>query len=214
MKVLNFSETKRLLLEYKIPFCQTELAESKREAGLFAKEIGYPVVLKIFSSHILHKTEIGGIKMNIKNKKELEKGWDEILFEVRKKRPKAKIEGVLVQEQVRGIEVVVGMKRDKQFGPVLMFGLGGILTEVLKDISLRITPVSESEAKKMIREIKGYSLLKGFRGRKPVNIKAIVNIITGLSMLSLEREEITEVDLNPIIVNEKRALVVDSSFLL
>ncbi len=214
MKALTFSETKKILSEYDIPFGQMILAKSKKEAIVFAEKIGYPVVLKVSSPEILHKTEIEGIKTNIFNKKNLEKTWDKILSEVKKKKPLAKIEGILVQKQLKGREVVIGMKRDRQFGPVLMFGLGGIFTEVLEDVAFKIAPVSESDAMKMIKEIKGYKVLTAFRGQKPVNLKAIVKIIVSLSRLSLEKEEIKEIDLNPIIVNEKRALIVDTSFLL
>ena len=214
MKALNFSETKKILSEYDVPFCQMILTKSKNEAIVFAEKVGYPVVLKVSSPEILHKTEIGGIKTNILDKKTLEKTWNKILAEVKKKKPLAEIEGILVQKQIKGREIVIGMKRDHQFGPVLMFGLGGIFTEVLEDVAFKIAPVSESDAIKMIKEIKGYKVLTNFRGQKPVNLKAIVKIIISLSNLSLEREEIKEIDLNPIIANENKALVVDTSFLL
>ena len=211
MKTLSFSKTKKLLLKYKIPFCRTKLAKSKKEAEDFAKNIGYPVVLKISSPDIFHRTEIRGVKTNIRNKKELREAWDEILIQVKKRKPEAEIEGILVQEELKGIEVILGMKRDKQFGPVLMFGLGGIFSEVLKDTSLRIAPVSKSEAKEMIKEIRGYEVLKGFRGRGSANIKKIIETIVNLSNLSF-KEEIAEIDLNPIIISKKRALAVDACF--
>jgi len=225
MKVLGFRETKKLCLKYKIPLCQTAIVETKKEAADFARKIGYPVVLKISSPDILHKTDVGGIKIGIKSEKELRKAFSEILNNVKKGKPEApkesklptgqaRIEGILVQEQVLGKEAVVGMKRDLTFGPVLMFGLGGIFVEVLKDVAFRVVPINKREALKMIKEIKGYEILKGFRGEKPVNIKKIAEIITFLSKLSLAEKNIKEIDLNPIIVNEKRALVVDARFLL
>lgn len=214
MKALNFSETKKILSEYDIPFCRMALVKSKKQAVIFAEKIGYPVVLKICSPEILHKTEIEGIKINIFDKKCLEEAWDRILSEVKKKKPLAEIEGIIVQKQLKGREVVIGMKRDHQFGPVLMFGLGGIFTEVLEDVAFKIAPVSESDAMKMIKEIKGYKVLTAFRGQKPVNLKAIVKIIVSISKLALKRGEIKEIDLNPIIVNDKKALVVDTCFLL
>ncbi len=214
MKALTFSETKKILSEYDIPLCQMVLAKTKKEAIVFAEKIGYPVVLKISSPEILHKTEIKGIKINIFDKKTLEKTWDKILLEVKKKKPSAGIEGILIQKQLKGREIVIGMKRNQKFGPVLMFGLGGIFTEVLEDVAFKIAPVSESDAIKMIKEIKGYKVLTAFRGQKQVNLKAIVKIIVSLSKLSLEKEEIKEIDLNPIIVDEKKALIVDTCFLL
>ena len=214
MNLLNFNKTKKLLLKYKIPFCESYLAASKKEALKFAKKIGYPVVLKISSPDILHKTDVGGIKIGIKSENELKRAFSEILTNVKKKKPQAKIEGILVQEQVSGKEVVVGMKRDLTFGPVLMFGLGGIFVEVLKDVVFRVIPVGKGEGLKMIKEIKGFEVLRGFRGEKPVNIGEITEIIIKLSKLSLEEGSIKEIDLNPIIVDEKRALVVDARFLI
>lgn len=214
MKVLTFGQIKKLLFKYKIPFCETYLAASKKEALNFAKKIGYPVVLKVYSPEILHKTDIGGIKLDIRNENELKKAFSEILTNVKKKKPKKKIEGILVQEQISGKEVAVGMKRDLTFGPVLMFGLGGIFVEVFKDVTLRIAPIERKEVFEMIKGIKGFEILKGFRGEKPVNIEKIAQIIVKVSRLSLEKENIKEIDLNPIIVNEKQAWVVDVSFLI
>ena len=214
MKVLDFLETKKLLYKYNIPFCKTEFAVSKKEAESFAEKIGYPVILKVFIPNLLHSTEIGGVKVGIENKRELNNGWDEILSSVKRKKPKADIKGILVQKELKGVELVVGMKRDKQFGTVLMFGMGGILTEILKDTVLRIAPVSKSDVKKMIGEIKGYEILKGFRGQPPINIDRVAKIIFNLSKLSLKEKQIKEIDLNPIIADEKKALVVDPCFLL
>jgi len=214
MTLLSFEETENLLLKYKIPFSKTKLLYLKSRAISFAKEIGYPVVLKISSPDILHKSEIKGVRVGIKNENELKKAWDEILISVKKSKPKLKIEGILVQKMVSGIEVAVGMKRDSQFGPVLMFGLGGIFIEVLKDVIFRIAPINQKEALKMIKEIKAHKIFKGFRGQKPINIKAIVKIITNLSKLSLTEKKIKEIDLNPIIINEKRAQVVDAKIII
>lgn len=213
MALLNFQQTKKLLLEFKIPICQTWLAESKKEALNLAKKIGYPVVLKISSPDIFHKSDIGGVKVGIKNEKELKKAWDEILVQIKKKKPQARVEGILVQKKEEDIEVAAGMKKDLQFGPVLMFGLGGVFIEVLKDVVFRIAPVREKEALRMIKEIKGYKILEGFRGQKPVNIKKLAEIISNLSKLSLKEKKLNEIDLNPIFVNEKEALVADAKFI-
>lgn len=213
MNILGFKETKNLLSKHKIPFCESYLAASQKEALSFAEKIGLPVVVKVVSPDILHKTDVGGIKTDIKNQKELADSFSEILQNTKKKKPKAAIEGVLVQEQVQGKEVAIGMKRDPAFGPILMFGLGGIFVEVLEDVVFRVMPVDEKEALKMVKEIKGYKILKGFRGEKPVNIKAIAEIIVNVSNLASKEDKIQEIDLNPVIVNEKKALVVDPRFL-
>jgi len=212
MRILDFPETERLLKKYKFPFVNTKLCQSKKEGFLFARKIGYPVVLKISSPDIVHKTELGLVKLNIKDKKELEKNWDDILKVLKVK--KIKFRGILVQKQKKGIEIAIGMKRDAQFGPVLMFGLGGIFIELLKDISLRISPITKKEAKKMIREIKAFPILEGFRGQKPVRLKNIIDIIMKVSDLSLREDKIKEIDLNPIIINEKETKVVDARIII
>jgi len=210
---LDFIKSKEILSKYDVLSCKEKLVGSKKEAFLFTEKIGFPVVLKIFSPDVPHITDVGGLKLGIKNKKELEKAWDDILFSLKKNKPKALIEGFLVQEEVEGVEIMVGMKRSREFGPVLMFGLGGILVEILKDVSFGIAPISRSTAIRMIKEIKGYKILKGFRGNPAVNLEKLIDVLINISKLSLENPEIKEIDLNPIIVNNKKALVVDTCFL-
>lgn len=205
MPLLNFQATKNLLSNYKIPFLETEIFESEKKAVKFAKKISYPVVLKVFSSQILHRTDVGGVKIGVKNEKELKETFSDLL-KIRK------IEGILVQKMGFGREVGLGMKRDLQFGPVLMFGLGGIFIETLKDVSFRICPVSKKEAQSMIKEIRGYSILRGQRGERSVNIEDLVKMIIRLSKLALKEKNIKEIDLNPVIVNEKKALACDFKF--
>ena len=213
MVSLDFIKSKEILSKYDVLSCREKLVGSKKEAFLFTEKIGFPVVLKIFSPDVPHITDVGGLKLGIKNKKELEKAWDDILFSLKKNKPKALIEGFLVQEEARGVEIMVGMKRSREFGPVLMFGLGGILVEILKDVSFGIAPISRSTAIRMIREIRGYKILKGFRGNPAVNLERLIDVLINISRLSLENPEIKEIDLNPIIVNNKKALVVDTCFL-
>ena len=213
MVSLDFIKSKEILSKYNIFSCKEKLVGSKKEAFIFAEKTGFPVVLKIFYPDIPHITDVGGLKRGIKNKKELEKAWNDILFSIKKNRPKALIEGFLVQKEIEGIEVVVGMKRSREFGPVLMFGLGGILVEVLKDVSFGIAPLSRSIATRMIKEIKGYKILKGFRGSPAVNLERLIDILINLSRLSLENQDIKEIDFNPVIVNSKKALIVDACFL-
>lgn len=205
--LLNFDDTKKLLLKYEIPFAKTDLATSERGAVLLAEKIGYPVVLKVFGSQIFHRVDIGGVKTGIHNQDELKKAFYSL----------SKIngaDGVLIQEMSQGQEIFIGMKRDPQFGPVLMFGLGGIFVEVLKDISFRVCPVSEKEALSMIKEIKGYPILAGIRGEKGVNIENLVKILVRVSQLSLKEENIQEIDLNPILANEREAKAVDFKFFM
>jgi len=199
MEFLNFQEIRKILLDYKIPFCKSKLVDSQEEAVRVGAEIGYPVVLKIFSLKGVHKLKKGGVVTNIKNKEELVKAWN-VLSDIEK-------DGILIQEMVFGKELIIGMKDDPQFGPVILFGLGGIFAEALNDVSLRIAPVNKKEALKMIKEIKASSLLDGLR------LDKLIEIITSLSDLSL-KEKLKEIDFNPVIINEKQVLVVDARFLV
>lgn len=212
MPLLSFQETKNLLLKYKIPFSPVGLVNSKKEALTFAKKIGYPVVLKIYSPEVLHRTDLDLVKVGIEKADDLSKAFDEIFKKTKK--IKIRSEGILVQKMVKGVELMSGMKRDRQFGPVLMFGLGGIFVEILNDVSLRIAPLSKREAMKMVKEIKGYKILSGWRGKSPLAVEKIVEILLNLSNLSLENPKIKEIDLNPIFVDEKKALAADFKFLI
>lgn len=209
MESLRFEKIKNLLECYNIPLCPTKLAVSKKEAAVFAKSTGYPVVLKVAAKKAIHKTDSGLMKIGITGEADLKKAWDEIT----KKARGIKLEGFLVQKQLSGVETIVGMKRDPQFGPVLMFGLGGIMVEIIKDISFRISPVGKRDAVAMIQEIKGYTALKGFRSMKPVDLEKLAEMIVALSKLSLDNENITEIDFNPVIANEKGVWVVDPRFI-
>lgn len=205
MEILSFEETKKLLTKYKLPFCRTEIFNSKEKALLFAENLGFPVVLKVHAQKIFHKSEIVGVKTNIQNKEEFETAWEEIQKNVEGKN----IEGILVQEMLKGNEVALGMKRDSQFGPVLMFGLGGIFIEIIKDVSFRVAPVNKEEAMEMIKEIKGFKILDGARGRKKVDLDKIAEIIVNVSSLSIKEENIQSIDFNPVMISESRACIAD-----
>lgn len=209
MRLMNFQKSQDLLFKYNIPFCDTKLAKSKEDAFLLAEEIGYPVVLKVFSEEFSHKSDVGLVKANIQNRENLGKVWQEIEENLGGIKP----EGFFIQKMILGEEIVLGMKRDKVFGPVIMFGLGGIFTEILKDVVFRAAPLNEEEAEEMMREIKGYGLLRGYRGKEGVNIKKIAEIIVSLSKLSLN-EKVEEIDLNPLIANSKKVLAVDVRILI
>jgi len=197
-------ESREILKAYKIDVPKAELARDVNEAKKITRKIGYPVVLKIVSPVILHKTDVGGIKIGIENEKELEENYDQILWNVKKHMPDAKIRGILVQEMIKSKkETIIGMNRDPQFGPVVMFGLGGIYVEILKDVSFRIAPISRKVAKEMVEEIKTINLLKGTRGEKPSDIESIIEILLRFSQLVTDFPEIIEMDINPLFVKER-----------
>ena len=208
-------EAKTVCMEYGIPVTKFRLAETEAEAVKFAEEIGYPVVLKIVSPDIIHKSDVGGVMLNLKNAREVRKAYKQIMENVKKRRIDAKVLGILVQEMAPpSTEVIVGVTKDPQFGHALMFGLGGIFVEVLKDVTFRIVPITEEEAREMISEVKAYPLLKGYRGMPPADINAIVQILLKTSRLAIEHPEIKELDLNPIMVYEKGAKTVDARIIL
>lgn len=209
------TEAKELLKEYGIPVPNFKLIKSENEIIGLAKEINFPIVMKIVSPDIIHKTDAGGVKVGIKDEKEAELAYQEIISKVKKYNKEAKIEGVIVYPMVlQGTEIIIGMIKDPHFGPMVMFGLGGIFVEVLKDISFRILPIEERDAEEMIAEIKGYKILKGIRGELPKDIKAIKDLLMKISQLTTENPEINEIDLNPIFVFEKGLQVVDARMIL
>jgi acetyl-CoA synthetase (ADP-forming) len=208
-------EAKTVCIEYGIPVTRFKVALTQDEAAKFADQIGYPVVLKIVSPDVLHKFDVGGVILDIKNSQEVKNGYNKILKNVKDHKPDAKIVGVLVQEMApSATEVIVGATKDPQFGPALMFGLGGIFVEILKDVTFRIAPITESDAKEMITEVKGYPILKGYRGQPPADVDAIVKILMNTSRLVMDHMEIKELDLNPIMVYEKGAKTVDARIIL
>jgi len=198
MKQIDFIEAVNLLKKYNLDFVDFHIINSLKDFD----KLRYPIVLKIFSKKILHKTDVGGVITNIRDKEKAKMCFNKL------KRIRD-VEGIVAQKQEEGVEVIIGMKRDEQFGPVVMFGLGGIFIEVLRDVSFRICPLTKKDAFEMIKEIKGYKILKGIRGKKGVDIDKIVDLILKLSKLALNEKEIKEIDLNPVIVNEKRAVIVD-----
>jgi acyl-CoA synthetase (NDP forming) len=213
--LLTEIESKALLQEAGISVIETRLAASKQEAVGISKSLGFPVALKIVSPEIIHKSDIGGVKLGLKTSKQVESAYDEILSAVKQKYPQVMIEGISVQKMARpGVEVIIGMTKDSQFGPVLMFGLGGILVELLKDVSFRIVPLEREDAREMIREIKGYPMLEGFRGGEPVDISILEEILLKVSRFVDDHPEIKELDLNPIFAYKDGAIAVDARVIL
>lgn len=209
------TEAKELLREYGIPVPDFKLIKSEEEITGLAKKINFPIVMKIVSPDIIHKTDAGGVKLNIKNETEARLAYREIISKAKKYNKETKISGAIVYTMVpQGTEIIIGMMKDPHFGPVIMFGLGGIFVEVLKDISFRILPIEERDAGEMITEIKGYEIIKGARGNPPRDIQAIKEVLMKVSKLTMENPEINEIDLNPIFVFEKGLQVVDARMIL
>ena len=210
-------EAHEVLKAYGFPVLKSQLVTNVEEAIASAQEIGYPVVLKIVSPHILHKVDVGGVKVNIKTKAELRKTYKELLSNVKNNMPDADIWGVFVQKMAEtGKETIIGMNRDPHFGPILLFGLGGIYVELFKDVSFRIAPLRELGARRMIRQIRGYKMFEEFRGELPSDTEAIQECLQRLSQLVIDCEEIDELDINPLIVYQEGngAVVVDARILL
>jgi acetyl-CoA synthetase (ADP-forming) len=214
-KYLMEHEAKSICQQYGMSVTRFKVAKDLNEALKYAEEIGYPVVFKIVSPDIIHKSDVGGVIVNIKNEEEAKNAYKKIMENVAKNKPNAKIIGILVQEMApAGLEVIVGAIKDPQFGHTIMFGLGGIFVEILKDVTFRIAPLTMEDAMEMIREIKGYPLLKGYRGQPPADENAIIDTIMKTSKLLIDLPQISQLDLNPIFVYEKGAKIVDARIIL
>ncbi|MCZ7398948.1 MAG: acetate--CoA ligase family protein [Candidatus Methanoperedens sp.] len=208
-KILTEHEAKKLLAKYGVPVTEERIAGSADEAYDIAMELGMPVAMKISSPEIPHKSDVGGVVLNVKED-EVKTTYAEIIARIKKAVPGASIEGILVQQMAPpGHEIIVGLKKDAQFGHALMFGLGGIFVEVYKDVTFRVVPIDNSDALSMIAEIKGYPILKGIRGRMPADIDAIARVLVSVSDMA-EKENIIELDINPLIVSESGAVAVDA----
>ncbi|UCF85955.1 MAG: acetate--CoA ligase family protein, partial [Desulfobacteraceae bacterium] len=209
------TESRDLLQEYGIPLPEAELVSDSGRAIEVAEKISYPLAMKIVSPDIIHKSDAGGIKLALNSEKDIEKAFEEIVENACKLTTRERIVGTLVSPMVaKGQECIIGMIRDPQFGPVIMFGLGGIFVEVLKDVSFRVAPLAEEDIDQMITDIKGYKVLNGIRGETPKDIEAIKGILAKVSEIAIDNPEINEIDLNPVIVHERGASIVDSRVIL
>lgn len=208
-------ESKELLGQAGINVIDTRLATSRSEAVSTSKQLGFPVALKIASPDIVHKNDAGGIRLGLETPGQVEKAYDEILRNISQKHPPARVQGVSLQKMAPpGIEVIIGMSKDAQFGPVLMFGLGGLWVEILEDVSLRVTPITRRDAGEMIREIKGYKLLAGYRGQEPVAISELEDMLLAVSEFVEGNPIVKELDLNPVIARSDGAVAVDARVVL
>jgi acetyl-CoA synthetase (ADP-forming) len=214
-KALLETEAKTICIEYGIPVTKFNLAKNEKEAAAQADQIGYPIVLKIVSPDIIHKSEAGGVIVNLKTPSEVAGGFKKIVENVKKYKSDATIVGVLVQEMApQSTEVIVGAIKDPQFGQTVMFGLGGIFVELLKDVNFRVAPITTDDAKDMITQLKAYPLLNGYRNTPPADIEALVNILCAVSRLVMDNPEIKELDLNPVMAYPKGAKTVDARIIL
>ncbi len=208
-KTLSEYDSKQVIQSVGIPITREKLARSKDEAVNFAEEIGYPVVLKGCSDKAAHKTEMGLVKLKLAAADEVRAAYDEITGKG------LDLDGVLVQEMIKGDrEFVIGMSRDPQFGPCVMFGIGGIFTEVIKDVSFRVAPLTEMDAEEMIDEIRMKKLLDEFRGSPAVDKKQLVKALVGIGDLGYKNSEIAEIDINPLIISGSKPVVVDALVVL
>jgi len=214
-KLLTAVESKELLKQAGIPVVEAKLARSKKEAVSMSKETGFPVVLKISSPDIVHKSDSGGVRLGLANATQVGNAYSKIMSSIKQKYPKAVIQGVSVQKMAPpGMEVIIGMSKDPQFGPVITFGLGGVLVEILKDVSFRIVPVSGKDASEMVKEIKGYPLLLGYRGQEAVDIASLEKLIVKVAQFIEQNPKIKELDLNPIFAYKDNAIAVDARIIL
>jgi len=213
--LLTEIEAKGLLKEAGLNVVDTRLARSEDEAVSIARELGFPVVLKIASPDVVHKTDAGGVKLNLKTSAQVAKAYEDIMKSVKEKYPQAKVQGVSVQKMAKpGVEVIIGMSKDAQFGPVIMFGLGGVWVEVLKDVSFRIVPLEPRDAHEMVQEIKGRPLLEGYRGQEAVDIANLEKMILKVSGFVEQHPEIKELDLNPVFAYKDGSVAVDARVVL
>ncbi len=206
-----------ILKAYGIPVVKIAFAKTADEAVSAAEEIGYPLVMKVVSPQVSHKSDIGGIRLSLHNATEVRAAYQDMMESISKKMPDVSLEGVQLQPMLSGgREVIIGMVRDLTFGPLLMFGLGGVYIELLKDVRFAIAPIDNNEAREMITGIKTYPILAGFRGTKPSDIDALVDVILRVSRLVCDFPEIEEFEINPLIVfeEEKGALAVDMRMVL
>lgn len=208
-------EAKELIKNFGIPVGRNAVVSSVDDAVQAARSLGYPVVLKVVSPDISHKTDVGGVKVGIKDDEGVRTAYGEIIKNVGKRQPDARREGIFVEEMATpSREVIVGGLRDIQFGPVVMFGLGGIFVEVFKDVAFRIAPVEEFEALDMVCEVKGSKILKGYRNTEPLDVSALVRIIMKVSDMMVSLDEIKEIDLNPVLVYPEGLRAVDARVIL
>jgi acyl-CoA synthetase (NDP forming) len=213
--LLNEVESKELLEAAGIATSGARLARSADQAAALADQLGYPVVLKILSADISHKSDVGGVALNLGDAAAVRDAYERMMAAVRAAEPDARIDGVSVQRQAAaGTEVIVGVTTDPQFGPVVMFGLGGVLVEVLRDVAFRLVPLEPRDAHQIVREIKGFPLLQGYRGAPPADLAALEDLVLKVSRFVETHPEVEELDLNPVFAYPDGAVAVDARIIV
>lgn len=208
-------EVKDFLRGFSVAVPRSFVEADLDKAAVRAEEIGYPLVLKVVSRDIIHKSDVGGVAVGLRDEKELRHAWNEMYVSIAEQQPFANIEGFLVEELApRGVEVIVGALRDEQFGPAVMFGMGGVAVELIKDVSFRLAPLSEAEAIEMMKECKGFPLLTGFRGNPAKDIEAVAKVIVTLADIISESRLVKEFEINPLVVHEKGCIALDARAIL
>jgi len=208
-QALSEYESKRIVAGANVPITREVMVYSRQEAVDQAVKIGFPVVLKGSSPTLTHKTEMGMVRVNLKNEQDVAQAYDELMDK------DIVLDGILIQEMVKGNrEFVIGLTRDPQFGPCVMFGIGGIFTEALKDVSFRVAPLTDDDAREMIHEIRAVKLLDAFRGENSVDENVLVKALIGIGELGMTHDEIAEIDINPLIVTEGKPVAVDALVIL
>ena len=210
-KVLTEFEAKEFLNEFKLPITSQKLVDDIDGAKTAAKEIGFPIVMKLMAEDIVHKSDVGAVKLNIKDDSELEKAFNELMAIDAKTEKKISIQE-MAPEPIA--ELIIGTLQDPQFGPAIMFGIGGILVEIMKDVSFRISPITEFDANEMIHEIKAFKILDGYRGKPKADLNALVKLLVTISKLSMDYLKIDQMDLNPIFIYESGIKIVDARIIL
>ena len=212
---LTEPESKEVLAAYGVPIVETRTAADAREAAERARELGFPVALKLLSPDVTHKSDVGGVALGLASGDDVAAAFDRVVASAKEHVPDATIEGVAVQRmEKQGTEVIVGVTKDPQFGPVMMFGLGGVLVEVLKVVAFRVIPIEQRDAKQMIEEIKGYPLLEGYRGSDPADVSKLHELLLKLSAFIERHPEIAELDLNPVFAYKDGCIAVDARIVL
>lgn len=213
-RILTVEESKALLNTRGIRTNQSFLAKDARHAARLARKVGFPVAMKIVSPDIVHKTEAGGVRIDIKTEEEVKKTFKSIVESARAYSTNPNIKGILVEEMADGIEMIVGAVRDPTFGHLIMFGLGGIFVEVFRDVSFRVVPIDKRDALEMIDEIKGKAIIEGARGQKSVSKDRIKDVLVGVSDLIEKHPQITELDINPLMGDGERVIAVDARIII
>lgn len=213
-EVLTYEESRKIIDLAGLLLNKMALATNAEESIEKAREVGYPIALKIVSEDVIHKSDAGGVKVGIKSDEELKKSYEDMMVSIKKHYPIAKVDGVSIEEMVEGTEVLIGSMTDSQFGKMIALGIGGIFTELYKDVTFRLIPITKEDVKEMMNEIKGKKIFEGFRGLPPVKTEELTKLMLKVSKLIEENPIIKEMDLNPVVATEKGLITIDARIIL